>query len=42
MEHEFKSKIAYIVDSSELDKLTLIKSKVYYDKKRKLGESTFK
>lgn len=41
LEYDFKRKIEYIIDSSEINKLILTKSKVHYNKTRAFGESNY-
>jgi len=41
LDYDFKRKVEYIIDSSQANKLILIKSKVYYNKTKRFGELNY-
>jgi len=41
LDYDFKRMVEYIIDSSQVNKLILIKSKIYYNKTRRFGELNY-
>lgn len=41
LDYDFKRKVEYVIDSSQVNKLILIKSKIHYNKTRRFGELNY-